>query len=144
MGTSDSEPEWRYPGKMGRGGRDASESLAPGRRDSDRVPVQWAVDCEAEETFLYASIANLSALGVFVASREPLPLGTRVTLSFRPPGFGDPLVVDGEVQWVNPARLLAPTINPGMGIRFVGLTADERARLVELVATIAYVRDAPN
>jgi len=31
--------------------------------------------------------------------------------------------------------------NPGMGVRFVNLQPDERERLVEVVRTIAYVRD---
>ena len=31
--------------------------------------------------------------------------------------------------------------NPGMGVRFVNLRPDERERLVEVIRTIAYVRD---
>jgi type IV pilus assembly protein PilZ len=114
------------------------------RREAERFDVEWAVDCETEDTFLFANITNISALGIFVTSREPLPLGTRLTLRFVPPGGLDPFVLHGEVQWVNPVRLLAPSKNPGMGIRFVDLARDDRARLLQTIRTIAYLRDRAN
>ena len=42
------------------------------RRTSERIDVTWSVDCETEDTFLYASIANISEIGIFVSTREPL------------------------------------------------------------------------
>ena len=47
------------------------ESVAD-RRTVDRYPVEWAVDCVASDTFLYASITNISELGIFVRTTEPL------------------------------------------------------------------------
>jgi type IV pilus assembly protein PilZ len=40
--------------------------------------------------------------------------------------------------------MLAHNPNPGMGVRFVGLTDEARERLIELVRTIAYVRSNDN
>jgi type IV pilus assembly protein PilZ len=115
------------------------------RRSADRFSVAWSVDCETEDTFLYASIRNISELGIFVATRDPLAIGTRVTLRFAPPNLDDAFVLGGVVQWVNPVRLLSENRNPGMGIRFVELMPPDRERLVEAIRTIAYVRaDAPN
>jgi type IV pilus assembly protein PilZ len=114
------------------------------RRNADRFAVAWSVDCETEDTFLYASIRNISELGIFVATREPLPIGTRVTLRFAPPSLDEAFVLGGVVQWINPVRLLSENRNPGMGIRFVELMPPDRERLVEAIRTIAYVRDAPN
>jgi type IV pilus assembly protein PilZ len=99
------------------------------------------VDCETEDTFLYASIANISELGIFVATREPLEIGTRVTLRFAPPGHKS-FVLQGVVQWVNPVRVLSINKNPGMGIRFVDITMEDRERLVDAIRTIAYVQEA--
>jgi type IV pilus assembly protein PilZ len=126
-----------------------SDSQAPpdsatNRRSADRVPVAWSVDCETEDTFLYASIRNISELGIFVSTREPLAIGTRVTLRFAPPNAADTFVMFGVVQWINPVRLLAENRNPGMGIRFVDLTLDNRERLVDAIRTIAYVRETTN
>lgn len=114
------------------------------RRGSDRIEVTWSVDCESRETFLYASIANISEFGIFVRTQEPLEVGTRLTLTFAPPGSDEPFVLHGQVQWVNAVRMLADNPNPGMGIRFVDLPTESRARLIDTVRTIAYVRDNVN
>jgi type IV pilus assembly protein PilZ len=115
---------------------DASE-----RTDEDPADRRNAVDCEADDTFLYASITNISELGIFVRTEEPLQVGTRLTLRFTPPNLHAPFVLVGQVQWVNPVRVLAENPNPGMGIRFVDLTPEDREQLVETIRTIAYVRD---
>jgi type IV pilus assembly protein PilZ len=117
---------------------------ASNRRSAERIDVTWSVDCETEDTFLYANITNISEMGIFVRTQEPLEVGTRLTLKFSPPGTEEPFIATGQVQWVNPVRMLADNPNPGMGIRFVNLTADERERLVEMVHTIAYIRSSTN
>ncbi|HEY4011715.1 MAG TPA: TIGR02266 family protein [Polyangiaceae bacterium] len=110
------------------------------RRSHDRYDVEWAVDCITDETFLYASIANISAMGIFVKTIDPLTLGTKLVLSFAPPGYA-PFKLEGEVAWINPVRSDGDNPNPGMGVRFVNLRPDDRERLVEVIRTIAYVRD---
>jgi type IV pilus assembly protein PilZ len=137
-----------YGGDVAAGG-ERSEFPPPSRpgaerREAERVDVEWAVDCETEETFLFANITNISALGIFVSSRQPLPLGTRVRMRFAPPGTAEPFALFGEVAWVNPVRLLSPCKNPGMGIRFVDLRREDRERLIDAVHTIAYLRDRSN
>lgn len=123
---------------------DSGEASASNRRLSDRIDVSWDVDCETEDTFLYASIRNVSELGIFVLTREPLEVGTEVMLRFSPPGSGPPFDLKGAVQWINPVRVLSDNRNPGMGILFVDITPEDRERLVETVRTIAYVRDPSN
>jgi type IV pilus assembly protein PilZ len=110
------------------------------RRSHDRYDVEWAVDCIADDTFLYASIANISAMGIFVKTVDPLALGTNLVLSFAPPGYS-PFKLEGEVAWINPVRSDGDNPNPGMGVRFVHLRPDDRERLVEVIRTIAYVRE---
>jgi type IV pilus assembly protein PilZ len=111
------------------------------RRRSDRIEVTWAVDCETEDTFLYASITNISAMGIFVRTNEPLAVGTEVTLRFAPPNSPGGFVLRGQVQWIN--RAVAGSPNPGMGIRFAELTLDDRERIVDAIHTIAYLREEP-
>jgi type IV pilus assembly protein PilZ len=123
----------------GRPMRSKQESGAE-RREHDRIDVTWTVDCVADDTFLYASIANISQMGIFVRTVEPLAIGTSMKLTFAPPGH-EPFALEGAVAWVNPLREGGDNPNPGMGIRFVGLTLEERERLVEVIRTIAYVRE---
>lgn len=111
------------------------------RRAQGRVAVTWAVDCRTRETFLYASITNISTMGIFVRTERPLPVGTRVTLSFTPRAGDVALAVEGVVQWTNPMRALGDNPNPGMGVQFERLTREEREQLVDAIHTIAYVRE---
>ena len=114
------------------------------RRSYERIDVEWSVDCETEQTFLYASITNISEMGIFVATHEPLEVGTRLTLRFAMPGEQSPFILGGQVAWVNPIKLLSDNPNPGMGIRFVDLSSENRERIIASVRTIAYVRDNTN
>jgi type IV pilus assembly protein PilZ len=121
-------------------GRDSNRDSNADRRSHDRFDVEWSVDCVADDTFLYASIANISEMGIFVRTDEPKVEGTKVVLAFSPPGH-EPFKLAGEVAWVNRVRPGGDNPNPGMGVRFVTLTPDERERIVEVIRTIAYVRD---
>lgn len=111
------------------------------RRSSPRVDVTWAVDCDDGETFLYASITNISAMGIFIATRFPPPVDAAVSLRFTPPGES-PFELRGEVAWVNAWRDDGDNLNPGFGVRFVELSPDMRERLVSLVRAIAYLPGA--
>jgi type IV pilus assembly protein PilZ len=121
------------------GAREPSDSAAE-RREHDRHDVTWAVDCVADDTFLYASIANISEMGIFVRTEQPLAIGTSLLMTFAPPGH-ESFKLGGRVQWVNRVRESGDNPNPGMGVLFVALTLDDRERLVEVIRTIAYVRE---
>jgi type IV pilus assembly protein PilZ len=109
------------------------------KRSSRRVEVSWSVDCETDDTFLYASIANISEMGIFVRTEEPLAVGTFVKLRFDPSGDA-PFELYGRVQWVNAVQAFGDNPNPGMGVMFVDLTPENRERLVDCIRTIAYLR----
>jgi type IV pilus assembly protein PilZ len=114
------------------------------RRRSGRFAVTLQVDCETEDTFLYAYITNISEMGIFVKTDKPLPVGAQLILRFASPTSTDSFVLTGLVQWINPVRPLGDNPNPGMGIRFQELSAEDRERLVQAVRTIAYVRRSEN
>ncbi|HEU4410519.1 MAG TPA: PilZ domain-containing protein [Polyangiaceae bacterium] len=111
-----------------------------GDRRSEREPI-WFVDCDDEGNFLYASLSNISALGIFIRTLKPLGIGMHVTLRFAPRDMG-PFTLSGQVQWLNPLRVLGDNPNPGMGVRLVDLSYDDRERVVQAVRTIAYLREA--
>ncbi len=121
----------------------ALEEDASDRRVFDRYEVEWAVDCIASETFLYAAITNISEMGIFVRTTAPLKLNTKMRLTFAPPG-AESFQLEGCVAWVNCVRDNGDNPNPGMGIRFVGLKPDERERIVDVIRTIAYLRELPS
>jgi type IV pilus assembly protein PilZ len=111
------------------------------RRVHERVMVHIEVDYRCDDTFLFAYITDLSAMGIFIRTSMPHPPGTRLNLRFTPPGSTS-LDVEGEVVWTNPHRPgRAESINPGMGIQFVDLTANQRDQVMKLVRTFAYLSD---
>src|SRR5690349_1145872 len=97
---------------------DAAADDASDRRNFDRYDVEWSVDCVASDTFLFASITNISEMGIFVRTVEPLRTGTKLRLTFAPPGV-ESFQLEGTVAWVNPLRPDGDNPNPGMGIKFV-------------------------
>ena len=109
------------------------------RRVSARFEVTWAVDCVADDTFLFASLTNISEMGIFVLTTDPLPIGMKLVLSFAPPGH-EPFKLAGVVAWVNKVRANGDNPNPGMGVRFTQLLPDQRERLVEVIRSICYLR----
>jgi len=135
MSSSEKDRRSKNPGRIPSVPPEGKE-----RRSYERIPVDWSVDYQSGDTFLFSSIQNISAMGIFVYSQKPLPVGSTLRLKFAPPG--EPaLELQGEVTWVNPYRPGEENLNPGMGVRFTDLDADMRERLVELVRTIAYLPD---
>src|SRR5512134_2535168 len=106
------------------------------RRQAPRILVNIEVDYGNADNFLFAYIRDISATGLFVRTNNPEPPGTRLNVRFTPRGSSDVLELEGEVIWINayrPGR--SDSINPGMGIRFIGLTDEQRERLADFVRT---------
>lgn len=104
--------------------------------------MELEVDYVCEDTFLFAYITDISAMGIFVRTTSPEAPGTQLTLKFRPPGAASAFELRGQVIWVNPYRPGDPdNLNPGMGVQFIDLTAEQRESVVQLVRTFAYLPD---
>jgi len=111
------------------------------RRIHERIPVDLEVDYRASDTFLFAYITDISAMGIFVRTETPAPKGTVLNLRFCVPG-GEPMELEGEVIWVNSPRPDdAEGRNPGMGVQFNDLSAAQREEMLRLVRTFAYLND---
>ena len=84
----------------------------------------FAVFLEGEHGVASGVGRNITDAGMFVETREPFPLGTRVKVTFTPPDNGGAeLTLEGEVRYqcyINFAR--ADTTRAGMrgiGLKFV-------------------------
>lgn len=106
------------------------------RRDP-RAPLRVRVRYRSAtvEDFLEESSVDLSASGLFVGTRDPMDVGTLV--KFELVLSDDSPVVEGvgRVVWVrNPMDLATANDPPGMGLKFVKMDPDCRARVEEVVA----------
>lgn len=113
------------------------------RRQYERYETSISVDYSSGETFLFSYIQNISEMGIFIRSDEPLPIGSKLRLKFSPDGQ-ESIELTGEVTWVNPYRPFGENLNPGMGVHFSDLSPDMRERIVALVRTVAYLRSGEN
>jgi Tfp pilus assembly protein PilZ len=65
-------------------------------------------------------LCNLSRAGAFVTLEPIPPLGEQVRLFFKTPGRPEPVVIDGEVAWINSeGSPKARSLPPGCGVRFL-------------------------
>jgi uncharacterized protein (TIGR02266 family) len=106
-----------------------SESDSPERRRASRVPVAITIELRDVHGFSLHVSSNLSVGGVFFDRAIPHPVGEKVRVSFSLPDDGRPIICQGEVVNVPDIK------NFGMGVHFVDLKAEDRARLEAFTRT---------
>lgn len=95
------------------------------RRTAPRVRIESALGAQSGARFLAGEASDLSTGGLFVATSDPLPLGTELTLGLLLPD-GHRVVVDAVVSW---ARGPHAGGAEGMGVRFVRLSPEDAAAI---------------
>ncbi len=104
------------------------------KRTHPRKPVNILIKYEVVNQFFEDYIKNISLGGIFVETREPLPVHTRLKVRFSLPDMRVPIETTGVVvHSFRPGRVDAPHAS-GMGIRFSDLTGESRKRLEDYIA----------
>jgi uncharacterized protein (TIGR02266 family) len=103
------------------------------RRRNPRVRFERAVDLSSDENF-YTGFANdISTGGLFVATIDPPPRGSRVELAFSLPD-GTRIETEGEVRWTREFNDRIADMAPGVGIQFCQLDPEARRAIERFVA----------
>jgi hypothetical protein len=89
--------------------QDLEAKHSQGRRRFARKPYFMPVDFATPDRAFSGYIQNISSGGVFIETRETLPVGQQVTLSFMRPKSRDYVKVGGEV---------VRKIPDGFGVKF--------------------------
>jgi type IV pilus assembly protein PilZ len=76
---------------------------------------------------------NISKGGTFIKTGRPLPVGTRFVFALAVPALSEPVTIDGEVTSVLGAEQAGEGDEPGMGIRFLFASDDQRREFEALV-----------
>ena len=92
-------------------------SVQEERRSHDRSRLIVDVFFNGEDATGVASTKDISLGGLYMNTQASLPEGAVLTLRI-PLGGDRQIVVNGEVMYSNPGR--------GVGVRFQGLTAEDR------------------
>ena len=109
----------------------SSDKPKSGRR-ADRLEHELPVAYRTVDGFITDWATNLSRGGMFINSRNPLPVGTVVRIILQLPGAPVPFEVRGRVTRVqefdNPTNQV-----PGMGVEFVDVTDELKDRIARFV-----------
>jgi len=93
---------------------------------SVRVPVSATATLATEQGEISGQVLNLSRGGVYVATDQALPAGTKVKVGLTLPRFTNPITLNGQVKWSNPVGpggvgSADGTLPPGIGVEFTDL-----------------------
>ena len=102
-------------------------------RDDQRIPIQLLVDYRADGHYLFDFCQDVGAGGVVIQTKNPLPQGSTVDLTFTIPDSKETLSTKGEVIWVQ-SDLGSSESKPGMGVQFNNFSNDQRKTLEDFVA----------
>ena len=86
------------------------------------------------EDFIERYAVDVSRGGIFIRTREPLSVGSRLRLDFQLLEAGPLLEGEGTVVWIRQPDPARTEVTPGMGVRFDKLTPDSQTRLDKILA----------
>ncbi|MFZ5569482.1 MAG: PilZ domain-containing protein [Thermodesulfobacteriota bacterium] len=101
-------------------------ALGEKRRDI-RKPYFMAVDYATDDRFYQEFIFNISGGGVYIETRQPLPVGQPISLTFTLPDQHTYIKTSGNV---------VRTDGKGIGVAFRNKDLDIRNRIIEAVANL--------
>lgn len=110
------------------------KSKNPDRR-ADRLQHELLVAYRTVDGFITDWAVNISRGGIFINTRNPLAVGTTVRLIISLPDTPFPFDLTGRVTRVNEFDNPSNQV-PGMGIEFVDVDEEKRARIERFVGRL--------
>lgn len=103
------------------------------KRQNERVTINK--EFESFDAFIHEYVTNISRSGVFVKSKQPLPIGTRVNLRFT--------VIMDDIETIEGVGEVVRVENdpPGMGVVFTQLSQYSKHLLDRLLTVQPHQRD---
>ncbi|MEE9556874.1 MAG: TIGR02266 family protein [Candidatus Adiutricales bacterium] len=96
-------------------------------RKTERVENMLEVVYETTEQFYRAYSTNIGGGGLFIKTRDLLPVETTVSLKFTLPDEKEPVQTAGKIIW------LRETEEKGMGVQFVNLNSKDEIKINALL-----------
>jgi len=101
---------------------------------SSTAPVRVRLRYASFADFIERFAPNVTRGGVFLASRNPPPVGTTFAFEIQLAGGEVALAGDGKVTWIKPFDAATPQKPHGMGVQFLRLDAPSRELLSKILA----------
>jgi len=114
--------------------------LTTNTRQAKRTPVTLKITFKSEtlQQFIQRYSVDISGGGIFIRTREPLPVGTTLRFEFQLRDASPLITGDGTVVWLRQANPERPGVAPGMGVRFDKLTPKSRQVLNKILSDKAH------
>ncbi|MBW1897255.1 MAG: TIGR02266 family protein [Deltaproteobacteria bacterium] len=106
-------------------------------RSKTRVPVSLPVTYRDEDSFFKVVTGDLSGGGLFIRSDRLLEVGEKFLVNLRLPERTNSVIIKCEVVWVKEKALDSVNGPPGMGVKFINMTEEDREALEK------YLEDLP-
>ena len=112
----------------------APEATGRERRENHRFDFEVEVGFETDSNFYTGLTQDVSTGGLFIATHDLKPVGTKFTLQFKLPGVEKALELEVEVRWLRETSSLHRSDGPhGMGVRFNNLTPEQSAAIASFL-----------
>ena len=108
------------------------QSSEANKRRAERLHHEIPVAYRSVGSFLTDWATNISHGGVFINTRNPLPVGTEVKILIQLPGARFPHHLEGRVTRITEFDNHANMV-PGMGIEFTGVEDSKKAEIEAFV-----------
>src|ERR1041385_3695857 len=104
---------------------------APDDRRAIKPPITRKIKFKSSslDQFIERYGVDVSRGGIFIRTREPLPVGTRLKLDFQLVDTAPLFKGDGTVVWIREHAPARAGVTPGMGVRFDRLTPESQTTL---------------
>jgi uncharacterized protein (TIGR02266 family) len=105
-------------------------------RKSQRSPVTLRIKFKSAtlEQFIERYAVDVSQGGIFIRTKEPLPVGTTMRFEFQLRDESPLITGEGTVVWIREQNAGQSGVAPGMGVRFDRLTESSQGVLDEILA----------
>lgn len=103
------------------------------RRKYPRTPIELKVEYSKVNTFLVDYTMNISKGGTFIKTDRPFDVGTEFIFFLHVPEVKEPIRIKGKVQWVLRKEDAKSGEEPGMGIKFIFESEEDKRKIEEIV-----------
>jgi uncharacterized protein (TIGR02266 family) len=102
------------------------------RRSVQRRAIEADIGFQSDTNFFTGFSEDISAGGIFVATFDTKPLGSKMLINFTLPD-GHLVSTDGVVRWVREYNDTTPDVEPGMGVQFVDLNQHDQLAINDFI-----------
>jgi uncharacterized protein (TIGR02266 family) len=102
------------------------------KRQREQVHLNTSISLGSDSNFFTGFASDISSGGIFVATVDTVPRGTKVDVDFTLPG-GRPLKASGVVRWLREPNSNTPELMPGVGVQFQELQPEVASQISDFV-----------